>query len=245
MTTSRSATTPLVVHSFTPFSTYSLPSADGIAVVLSLAGSEPTSGSVSRNALISPRAHRGRYFCFCSSVPNSASGCGTPIDWCADSSAASAGRRGAHDDERAVVVQVGEAEPAVGGGDFHSERSDARQSLDHLIGNPGFAFNQRAVHRRFAEVAQPGAELLAALSGLVPLARVRVDQAELEVAEEELSAEAGQRPLGLPGLLRDLAGLSLADLRAVRFRPGRLRAWVAWADSWCSLTTSVLVLVGR
>ena len=91
MTTSRSATTPLVVHSFTPLSTYSLPSADGIAVVLSLAGSEPTSGSVSRNALISPRAHRGRYFCFCSSVPNSASGCGTPIDWCADSSAASAG----------------------------------------------------------------------------------------------------------------------------------------------------------
>ena len=60
MTTSRSATTPLVVHSFTPFSTYSEPSSDGVAVVLSRAGSEPTSGSVSRNALISPRAHLGR-----------------------------------------------------------------------------------------------------------------------------------------------------------------------------------------
>ena len=67
------------------------PSSDGVAVVFSLAGSEPTSGSVSRKALISPRAHRGRYCCFCSSVPNSASGCGTPIDWCADSSAATAG----------------------------------------------------------------------------------------------------------------------------------------------------------
>jgi len=60
MTTSRSATTPLVVHSFTPSSTYSLPSADGVAVVASRAGSEPTSGSVSRKALISPSAHRGR-----------------------------------------------------------------------------------------------------------------------------------------------------------------------------------------
>ena len=60
ITTSRSATTPLVVHSFTPLSTYSLPSADGAAVVASRAGSEPTSGSVSRNALISPLAHLGR-----------------------------------------------------------------------------------------------------------------------------------------------------------------------------------------
>ena len=60
ITTSRSAMTPLVVHSFTPLRTYSLPSADGVAVVASRAGSEPTSGSVSRNALISPRAHLGR-----------------------------------------------------------------------------------------------------------------------------------------------------------------------------------------
>ena len=60
ITTSRSAITPLVVHSLTPSSTYCDPSSDGVAVVLSRAGSEPTSGSVSRNALISPRAHRGR-----------------------------------------------------------------------------------------------------------------------------------------------------------------------------------------
>jgi len=92
ITTSRSATTPFVVQSFSPSSTYSDPSADGVAVVVSRAGSEPTSGSVSRNALISPRAHRGRYRCFCSSVPNIASGCGTPMDWCADSIAASAGQ---------------------------------------------------------------------------------------------------------------------------------------------------------
>ena len=33
----------------------------------------------------------GRYRCFCSWVPNSATGCGTPIDWCADNSPHSAG----------------------------------------------------------------------------------------------------------------------------------------------------------
>ena len=60
ITTSRSAITPFVAHSLTPLRTYSDPSADGTAVVFSLAGSEPTSDSVSKNALISPRAHRGR-----------------------------------------------------------------------------------------------------------------------------------------------------------------------------------------
>ena len=57
----------------------------------SRAGSEPSSGSVSRNAEISPPASRGRKRSFCSSVPKSLSGCGTPIDWCAESSAATAG----------------------------------------------------------------------------------------------------------------------------------------------------------
>ena len=45
------------------------------------AGSLPTSGSVSKNALISLVATRGKKRFFCSSVPNSLSGWGTPIDW--------------------------------------------------------------------------------------------------------------------------------------------------------------------
>ena len=36
---------------------------------------------------MAPFARRGRYFCFCSGVPNSLSGCGTPIDCAAESSA--------------------------------------------------------------------------------------------------------------------------------------------------------------
>ena len=89
MTTSSVANVPLVAHSLTPSSQY--PPCTGVAVHDIRAGSEPTSGSVSRNADTSPAASRGRYRCFCSAVPKSLSGCGTPMDWCADSSAPMAG----------------------------------------------------------------------------------------------------------------------------------------------------------
>jgi len=59
----------------------------GVAVVAMRAGSEPTSVSVSANAEIAPRASRGRKRFFWSSVPNSLTGWGTPIDWWAESSA--------------------------------------------------------------------------------------------------------------------------------------------------------------
>ena len=55
------------------------------------AGSDPTSGSVSRNAEIAPAAQRGRKRSFCSGVPTSFTGSGTPIDWWADSMAPNAG----------------------------------------------------------------------------------------------------------------------------------------------------------
>ena len=61
-----------------------------MAVVDIRAGSEPTSGSVSRNAEMCVRASFGSHSCFCSSVPKSRSGSGSPIDWCAERSAPSA-----------------------------------------------------------------------------------------------------------------------------------------------------------
>ena len=79
-----SAIAPLVAHSLRPFSTY--PPSTGVAVAASRAGSEPTSGSVSRNALILSLATSGSHLRFCSSVPNRRSGSATPIDWCALSS---------------------------------------------------------------------------------------------------------------------------------------------------------------
>ena len=74
----------LVHHCLSPFRMNALPSSVGVATVLMRAGSEPTSGSVRANAEISPCARRGKYLRFCSSVPNSRNGCGTPMLWCAE-----------------------------------------------------------------------------------------------------------------------------------------------------------------
>ena len=80
ITTSTPAFTPLVHQSFSPFRMNSEPSSRWLGVRLIVAGSDPAWISVSANAEISPPATRGRYFCFCSSVPNKINGCATPID---------------------------------------------------------------------------------------------------------------------------------------------------------------------
>ena len=87
MTTSSSATVPLVHQSFSPLRIQWRPSWLRTAEVESPAGSLPTWGSVSANAVIAPRAIRGRYFRFWASEPNSLRGTGTPIDWLAERSA--------------------------------------------------------------------------------------------------------------------------------------------------------------
>jgi hypothetical protein len=84
ITTSSSAMVPLVHQSFSPLRMKASPSSVGSAVVVMAAGSEPTSLSVSAKAEMAPFASRGRYFSFCSGVPNILSGCGTPIDWWAE-----------------------------------------------------------------------------------------------------------------------------------------------------------------
>jgi len=95
ITTRSSAMVPLVHQIFSP-SRSQLPSSSGTAVVFSRAGSEPAPSSVSAKALIAPAASRGSQRCFCSAVPNIISGCGRPIDWCAESSAATFPQREAH-----------------------------------------------------------------------------------------------------------------------------------------------------
>ena len=60
--------------------------ATGVAVEAIRAGSEPTPGSVSRNALMWSLATSGSHLRRCSSLPNCRSGSATPIDWCALSS---------------------------------------------------------------------------------------------------------------------------------------------------------------
>src|SRR6267142_348547 len=85
ITTSSSALVPFVHHSFSPFRIQT--SSSRIAFVSIAAGSDPTLSSVSAKAEIAPAARRGKYFFFCASVPNSLSGWGTPMDWCAESNA--------------------------------------------------------------------------------------------------------------------------------------------------------------
>jgi hypothetical protein len=80
MTTSSSATVPLVHQSFSPLRIQCSPSSLGTAVVAICAGSDPTPGSVRAKAEMAPFASRGKYFFFCSSVPKSLSGWGTPMD---------------------------------------------------------------------------------------------------------------------------------------------------------------------
>jgi hypothetical protein len=87
ITTNSSARVPLVHQSFSPLRMKWRPSSVGVAVARRLAGSDPASTSVRAKAEMAPLAMRGKYCRCCSGVPKSLSGCGRPIDWCAESSA--------------------------------------------------------------------------------------------------------------------------------------------------------------
>ena len=145
ITTSSSAITPLVVQSLTPSSRYASPSSVGVAVVPSRAGSEPTSDSVSRNALTAPlrTARQERR----PSAP-----------WCRTSSPARyadrlVGRQQrpdarvhrAREHQRAAVVGHREAESAVLERDLHAERTELGETLDVLVGDLRLALDQPAV----------------------------------------------------------------------------------------------------
>ena len=79
ITTITSATTELVHQSFSPFKSQE-PSSCSVAVVFIVAGSEPALSSVRPKAETQPSANFGSHFSFCSLVPASLIGCGTPID---------------------------------------------------------------------------------------------------------------------------------------------------------------------
>ena len=67
-TTATSAIEPLVIQSFVPFRTYSLPFFDARVVIDP--GSEPWSGSVSpKHPTAAPVASGGSHFSFCASEP--------------------------------------------------------------------------------------------------------------------------------------------------------------------------------
>src|SRR4029079_6273130 len=97
-----------------------------------------------------------------------------------------------------VVIDLRQAQPAVLLRDLHAERTDPLEALDDRFRNSRVAFALKRIHVLGEEVAELRQERLAALyiSGLER--RLRVDQVELEMPEEEVLAERGKAPLGRP-----------------------------------------------
>ena len=149
---------------------------------------------------------------FCSWVPKSFTGWGTPIDWWADSSAPSAGARSRP--ARAPCC----SRPGSGRGRrtsrsiFMPNAPSSFEAVDDLVGDPGLALDQGAVDfvsqnsRSLARNSSPRRDVLGVG------ARVRVDQVEAEAAEEQLLGEAGLAPVLFAGGLGDLARFALGDV---------------------------------
>ena len=185
------------------------------AVVCTRAGSEPTCGSVSAKAEMSPAAQRGRYFFFRASEPNSLSGCGTPIDWWADSSAERLPSIEPSSCIDPLVLDVAEPQAAVLLRDLHAEGAELAQAVHHLLGILARGVDLHRIHLVAQELLD-GVVEGGELRPLLRRQRIRVDQVETEIAEEHLPQEARLLPLGLAGSLRHLPRFELADLHILR-----------------------------
>jgi hypothetical protein len=175
MTTRSSARVPFVHQSFSPFSVQKRPSALGVAVVRRFAGSEPASASVSAKAEMAPLARRGKKRCFCSSVPNSVSGCGILAR---------------HHRHGARIARVRETEPAVFGGNLDAERANVSQLLHVRLGDLARAVDHVGI-TALEKVAQLRHEWRGArgLRRIAPY-RMRMNKIETEAAQKELANEA-------------------------------------------------------
>jgi hypothetical protein len=109
-------------------------------------------------------------------------------------------------------VHLRQAEPAVLLGHLHAERAEVLQTLDHVLGQLGVALDLERIDVLREKRAQSLEEALALLLLRRVDARLRMDQVEAEVAEEELPAEARQGPLGLTRGFRDFSRIALGDV---------------------------------
>jgi hypothetical protein len=118
---------------------------------------------------------------------------------------------GAGQHQRTVVVDLREAEPAVLLGHLHAERAERLEPVDDAVGDLRLALDRERVDLVDQERAQACEERLALLDRRGVELRLRVDQVESQVAEEQLLAEAGLLP-ALAGALGDLSRLFFGDL---------------------------------
>ncbi len=147
ITTMRSAITPLVVQSLRPLITYPEPSGVGIAEVPTRAGSEPTSTSVSRKALMWVVATSGRYLRFCSSVPASRNGSGIPIDWWADSRVLSEECQVPARASARSAYTWSSPTPPYSSGIFRPRVPELLEPLDDVVRDPGIPLDLQRVDR--------------------------------------------------------------------------------------------------
>ena len=145
-----------------------------------------------------PGARRGRYFFFCSSVPNSFSGCGTPIDWCAESSATRLPSRLVTSSIASPYSSCDRPRPPYSFGIFMPKAPSSAQALDDRRRDLALAVDRvridllaRKRSSRSMNARNSGRSGGAAGNGM--------DQVEAEVAEEDLLQEGRGLPLGSRG----------------------------------------------
>jgi hypothetical protein len=103
-----------------------------------------------------------------------------------------------------VVVDLRQAEAAVLLGDLHAEGAELLEPLDDVLGDLRVALDLERIDPLLEEGAHPDQEGVALGRQLGGGLGLGVDDLRLEVAEEQLLAEAGLLPLGLAAGLSHL-----------------------------------------
>jgi hypothetical protein len=111
--------------------------------------------------------------------------------------------------QRPAVVDLRETKPAVLRRHLHPKRPDPLQRVHHVVGDPRLALDFERVGGFRQYGPELGEKSLALLDRLGIQPRLRMDQVEPEVAQEQLLAKARQLPLGLPRRLDDVTSFFL------------------------------------
>ena len=147
---------------------------------------------------------------FCASVPNMRSGSATPIDWWADSSEESEPCQTPTIVQRAVVVDLREAEAAVFLGHLHPERADALEPSTTASGIfASRSISSGSTSRSGTPAASPGSARPSHRGRIQ--ARLGMDQVEAEACPGTAPCRSSAASTPARGGLGDLASLTLGD----------------------------------
>ena len=113
------------------------------------------------------------------------------------------------DRQRLAVVHLRQPQAAVLRRDLHPECADPLQRVHHVVGDLRLAFDRERVGLRHENLPKLGEETFPLLDLLRIQLRLRMDQIETKIAQEQLLAEARQLPLRLPCRLDDIASFLL------------------------------------